>query len=300
MTTIDLNRVAMFVRVAHAGSFTAAARALDLPVSSLSRAVRKLENSLGVCLLRRTTRRLTLTDAGGVYFQRMRQVIGEAESATLAVSDAAAAPSGLVRMTVPSGFAVPHFPRLMCALVQRYPALKLELISTNRAIDLVAEKFDLAIRGGVLGDSSLVARKLAGGELGVFGAPAYLERRGRPETVRELKRHDCLRYRSGTGKFPWRLKGPHGRISVDISGPIVTDDMTFLCDAAVSGAGLALLPIEIAAPALRAGSLQRILPRYRFDGGGTYLVWPSRRLVPARVIAVREFLFDGLRELFAQ
>lgn len=269
-------------------------------MSSLSRAVRKLENNLGVCLLRRTTRRVTLTDAGRVYFQRMQQVIGEAESATLAVSDAAAAPSGSVRMTVPSGFASPHFPRLMSALVQRYPALKVELISTNRAIDLVAEKIDLAIRGGVLGDSSLVARKLAGGELGVFAAPSYLERRGRPETVRELKLHDCLRFRGAAGKFPWRLQGPHGKVSVDISGPIVTDDMTFLFDAAVSGAGLALLPIEIATPALRSGSLQRVLPRYRFDGGGTYLVWPSRRLVPARVIAVREFLFEGLCKLYAQ
>lgn len=299
MTTIDLNRVAMFVRVADAGSFTAAARALDLPVSSLSRAIRKLENSLGVSLLRRTTRRLTLTDAGRLYFERMQQLLTEAEQATREVCDAAAAPSGLVRVTAPSGFAVPHFPRLMCALIQRYPALQLELISTNRAVDLVAERIDLAIRGGVLGDSSLVARKLAGGELGVFGAPAYLERRGRPQTARELKLHDCLSYRSGSGKFPWRLAGPHGKVSVEVTGPIITDDMTFLCDAAVSGAGLALLPVEVAAPALRDGTLLRVLPRYRFEGSGTYLVWPSRQFVPSRVIAAREFLFEGLRKLLA-
>jgi len=298
MTTIDLNRVAVFVRVAEAGSFTAAARQLAAPVSSVSRAVSHLERELDVRLLHRTTSQLTLTEAGQQFLRRMQLLIGEAEEAARAVASFAAAPSGVVRITAPSNFAVPHLSGLMSALVQLYPELQIDLNLTNRTVDMIAEGVDLAIRGGILGDSTLVARKIAGGELGVYAAPAYLRRRGRPRRPAELVRHACLSYRGRNGKFPWRLRGPRGETTIDVSGPLVSDDMGFLCDAAGSGIGLALLPIEVATPALRAGSLVRVLPRYRYEGGGIYLVWPSQKLVPARVVVVREFLIDRLSRLF--
>ena len=298
MTRVDLNRVAVFVRVVDAGSFTAAARLLEVPVSTVSRAVSNLEQDLGVRLLHRTTRQLTVTDPGKEFFRRMQLVLGEAEHATQAVASFAAAPRGSVRISAPFGFAAPHFAGVIAKLIQAFPEIRIELSSTNRVVDLIAEGIDLAIRGGVLVDSTLVARKIMDGDLGVFAAPDYLERHGRPRKPEDLARHACLSYRGREGKLPWRLAGPNGEVLVPVSGPIVTDDMTFLRDAAVSGAGFALLPVDIATPALRDGKLARVLPRYCFNGGGTYLVWPSQKLVPARVVAVREFLVEALTTLF--
>lgn len=289
----------MFVRVVEAGSFTAAAKLLELPVSSVSRALSNLERDLGVRLLHRTTRQLTLTDAGQQYFQCMQLVLGEAEDATQAVASYAAAPRGLVRITAPSGFAAPDFAKLMTALVRRYPGLHIDLRLSNRHIDLVAEGVDLAIRGGALKDSTLIARRIAGGERALYAAPEYVGRRGRPRRVEELTRHDCLSFRGRDRKPIWRLTSAAGQTSVAVTAALVSDDMMFLRDAAISGGGIALLPTEVAAPATRTGELVRVLPRYNQVEGGMYLVWPSHKLVPARVVVVREFMIEQLTRLMS-
>lgn len=299
MTTIDLNRIAAFVRVVEAGSFTAASRVLGVPVSSVSRAVSNLEGELGVRLLHRTTRKISLTDGGRHFFERMQTVIAEAEEATHAVTGFAADPRGVVRITAPPGLAARHFPAIISRIVRRFPGIVIELRMTNRLVDLVGEGIDLAIRGGVLEDSSLVARKVATSSLGVFGSPAYLKNRGRPRRPADLIRHDCLSYGSREGKLPWRLVGPNGEQTVAVTGPIVCDDMVFLREATLAGLGLSLIPLEIATDEVEAGRLMRVLPRYSFGSGGLYLVWPSQKLVPARVVAVRELLIEELARLYA-
>jgi DNA-binding transcriptional LysR family regulator len=300
MATIDLNRIASFVRVVEAGSFTAAAKQLGLPGSSVSRAVAHLESDLGVRLLHRTTRKLSLTDAGQHFFARMQTVIAETDEATRAVSGLATEPRGVVRLTAPPGLGGREFPRIIARIVERHPGLVIELKLTNRLVDLVAEGVDLAVRGGQLPDSSLVARKVAVSEIAVFAAPEYLERRGRPRQPADLARHDCLSYGSGAGKLPWRLRGPDGERTVTVSGPIVCDDMGFLREACAAGLGLAMLPIEMATvPREEQRRLVRVLPRYSVARGGLYVMWPSQKLVPARVIAVREAMIDELTRLFA-
>jgi DNA-binding transcriptional LysR family regulator len=298
MATIDLNRIGVFVRVVESGSFSGAARLLEIPGSSVSRAVAKLERELGVRLLQRTTRKLRLTDAGRQFYRRMQAVLSEAEAATRALRSGDAATRGIVRISAPVGFASPQFSSIIAALLRRHPELVIDLSLTNRVVDLVADGIDLAIRGGVLPDSSLVARRIAGGDLGVFAAPSYVERRGSPRRPNDLSRHDCLTYRGRNGKLHWRLLGPSGDTTVAVSGPIVCDDMSFLLEAACAGLGLALLPIHLAESATRTGALVRVLPRFRFAASGLYLVWPSQQLVPARVIAAREFLIAELSELF--
>ena len=299
MATIDLNRVAVFVRVVEAESFTAAATALGIPTSSASRAVARLEEQLGVRLLNRTTRKLHLTDGGQHFFQRMQAVIAEAEEATQAAVGFAAEPRGTVRMTAPVDLGVQHLPAIVRTIVQRHPGLVIELLLTSRRIDLVEEGIDLAIRGGRLEDSSLVARRIVSTDLGIFAAPSYLKRRGRPRALADLARHDCLTYGGRRGKFPWRLTGPRGEETVSVSGPVVCDDMLFLREMVLAGTGLALLPVPSMDPDVKAGRLLRVLPRYGLTGGGLYLVWPSRTLVPPRVVAVRELLAAELTRLLA-
>lgn len=298
MATIDLNRVASFVRVVEAGSFTAAARQLRVPVSSVSRALANLEGELGVRLLHRTTRKLSLTDAGEHFFRRMQAVVAETEDATRAVLGFATDPRGSVRITAPVNLGEHQLPRIIANIVRRHPAISIELRLTSSVVDLVAEGVDLAIRFGILADSSLVTRKVAQSELGIFAAPAYLERSPRLRGPADLPQHACLSYATRDGRLPWRLSGPQGEATVSVSGPIVCNDMVFLREAAQAGLGLALLPVEITGAELKARRLVRVLPRYSVAGGGMFLVWPSQRLVPARVVAVREMLAAELSQLY--
>ena len=299
MTTIDLNRIATFVRVAEAGSFTAAAKLAGLPVSSVSRSIANLEQELGVRLLHRTTRRLSLTDGGQHFFRRMSAVVNEAEEAARAVMGFAGEVRGLVRITSGPDLGQHQLPRILQRIALRHPGLRFELVLTTRIVDLVADGIDLAIRAGMLPDSSLVARKVRDSALALFAAPAYLERRGRPRTLTDLAQHDCLCYGGRQGKMPWRLRGPAGGKPVAVKGPIVCDDMIFLREAAIAGMGIALVPVEIVAVSVRDGQLVRVLPRYaQAEGSGVYVVWPSQKLVPAAVVAARELLIEELAKVY--
>jgi DNA-binding transcriptional LysR family regulator len=297
MATIDLNRIATFVRVVDAGSFTAAATTLRVPTSSVSRAVARLEADLGARLLNRTTRKLSLTDAGRQFHQRMQAVVSETEEAARAVTGFASAPKGLVRITAPHDLGLSELPAVVSRIVERNPGLVIELVLTSRRVDLVEEGIDLAVRGGRLDDSSLVARKIFSSELGIFAAPAYLERRGRPRTLADLASHDCLSFGGRGGKVPWKLEGPRGEETVMVSGPIICADMLFLRECARRGMGVALIPATNVRADVTGKGLVRLLPRYGFRGGGLYIVWPTRTLVPARVAAVRELLAKELARL---
>jgi DNA-binding transcriptional LysR family regulator len=294
MATIDLNRVSTFVRVVEESSFTAAARALGVPISSASRSVARLEADLGVRLLQRTTRKLRLTEAGDAYFRRMQAVMAEASDAAEAVAGYASAPRGLVRLTAPPDLRLHH---LISALLIKHPGLEIELTLTSRAIDLVAEGYDLAIRGGILTDSSLVVRKIADTPLGLFAAPAYLTRAGRPRALRDLSRHACVLFRGRPGARTWQLLGPRGPESVTVRGTLTVDDMGFLRGALLEGLGLGLIPAALVSSDVAAGTLVRVLPKYHLGGGGLFLLWPSRRLMPPRVAVVRDFLAEELTKI---
>ena len=298
MATIDLNRIGVFVRVVEQKSFTAAAKELRVPVSSVSRAISGLEDELGVRLLHRTTRKLSLTDAGQHFFGRMQTVVNEAEEAARVVTGFASEPRGLVRITAPPDVGGQELPRVIAKIAREHPGLTLELKLTNHKVDIVAEGFDLAVRGGNLGDTSLVARKIADTEMGIFGSPAYLQQSGKPRVLSDLKKHACLRYGARDIYMPWRFSGPRGDESVSVTGPIVCDDLIFLREAAIDGAGLTILPVHMATPAVRAKRLARVLPGHRLTGGTLSLMWPSRKLVPAHVVAVRELLLQELAHVF--
>jgi len=291
---MDLNRLSIFVRVVEASSFTAAARTLGLRKSSVSRSVAKLEEDLGVRLLHRTTRRLSLTDAGRAYFDRVREALSGVDEATVSVKEMGHEPQGTVRLIAVPDFATKILADIIARFVRRYPKIHVELVLTSRSIDLVQEGIDIAIRAGKLVDSSLVVRKILSTDLQLLASPAYLRRRGTPKSLRDLAAHDCILYRPEAGKNTWRLTGPNGDESVDVTGSVGADDMAFLERAALLGVGIALVPGFGVAPEIERGDLVRVLPDYAMVGGAVYLVSPAARHQLVRVRLMREFLLAQL------
>jgi DNA-binding transcriptional LysR family regulator len=298
---MDLNRVSAFVRVVHDGSFTAAARALGLPKSSVSRSVAQLEQDLGIRLLHRTTRKLHLTDAGAAFYDRVARALSDIDDATIAASDMQAELRGTVRVTAPVDLGVAILGSVVARFVRKHPNIVIDLALTGRVVDMVAEGFDLAVRVGPLRDSSLIARRI--GDLGtsLYASPAYVERRGMPTTLEDLVDHDCVLFRPVLGKNTWRLHGPRGeQREVTVTGAIAVDDMSFVRKALLGGAGVALLPDFLVGRDVQAGKLVRVLGEWTTEGGILHVAYPSARFVPQRVIVFREFLLRALAKVGKQ
>jgi DNA-binding transcriptional LysR family regulator len=291
--TIDLNRIAAFVRVVEAGSFTAAAAALGVRKSSVSRSVSGLEAALGIRLLQRTTRRLSLTDAGRAYHQRARDALAGLEEARQAASARGAEPRGLVRLTAPVDLA-PALAAIVGPFVRAHPAVRVDVSLTARTVDLVKEGFDLAVRGGALADSSVLARKLVDSELGLFAAPAYLAAAGRPRRLSELARHECVLYRSSGATTTWRLSGPRGEEAVTVRGRIEADEFSLVRALVEGGQGIALGPITVFADGVASGALERLLPALARRTTALHIMWPSRSFEPVAVTLLREALVAAL------
>ena len=295
---MDLNRVSAFVRVVHDGSFTAAAKTLGLPKSSISRSVAQLEQDLGIRLLHRTTRQLHLTDAGAAFFERVSRALTDIDDATVAASDTQAELSGAVRVTAPVDLGVWSLAPILARFIRQHPKIRVDLQLSGRVVDLVAEGFDLAVRAGPLRDSSLIARRVGELQSVAYASPKYLKRRGTPKALEDLIGHDCVLFRSITGKARWELTHDDGRSgAVDVSGAITTDDMSFVRSAVMSGCGIGLLPEFLCARAEQRGRVVRVLPSWSFHGAVLHLAYPSSRFVPQRVVVLREFLMRELAEI---
>jgi DNA-binding transcriptional LysR family regulator len=214
------------------------------------------------------------------------------DQAVAEVSDESHELRGPIRFTAPTDFAELAFPLMIARFVERHPGVHIELALTGRRVDLVEEGFDLALRAGGLADSTLMSRRVAGSDLGIFGSQAYLAKQGHPRSIADLAHHNCLFMKSSAGLLPWRLDGPRGQMLAEVSGSIVVDSFAFLRRLVAAGAGLALLPTsDFGEP---SEELVRVLPAYGIRGAAVHLVWPSSRYLPARIAAFRDFLADEL------
>ncbi len=289
---MDLNKISVFSKVVEAGSFTAAAQHLGLPKSSVSRAVKQLEEELGVRLLHRTTRQLRLTDAGRLYHDRASRAIAGLEDARAAVSASEREPHGTVRLTAPADLAARLLAPIVTRFVREHPAIHVDLVLTNRYVDLVQEGIDLALRAGRLQDSSLIVRPLGLASGGLFASPAYLRRRGTPKRPADLAKHDCILFRPQSGDHTrWALVGPKGPVAVEVSGPLSVDDFSFVFHAVTEGAGIGVLPSGGCA---RIARLERVLPDHSMRGVPLQLVYPSARFLPHRVVLLRDAITSTL------
>ena len=292
---IDLNDMRLFARVVEAGSFSAAARGLGMPKSTLSRRIARLEQSLDTRLLQRTTRALHLTEVGAIFHARCIRVVAEAEEAERSLSLEAAVPRGLLRITAPVEIGYALLGTIAAEYRARYPLVRLHIDLSNRLVDLVEEGYDLALRAGILPDSSLIARRLGDSRSVVCAAPAYLARHPAPSTPQALREHDCLVYADGDGRpSEWVFNGPGGSVELRLQGVISANTLGVLRDAALAGAGVAMLPEMVCLDALDEGRLVALLSDWELPRGGIYAVYPSPRHLTPKVRGFIEFIAGRL------
>lgn len=293
-----MDRLAMmeaFVRVAELRSFSAAALRLRRSKSLVSRQVAALETELGVRLLHRTTRALTLTEAGQGYFARATDILADVEEADRCVTELQAAPRGHLRVDAPTSFGVLHLVPAITGFFCRYPEIDIDLSLTDRFIDLVDEGVDVAIRIGRLADSSLVARRIAPARRVICGSPTYLEAFGRPQTPDDLKNHRCLAYTNMTLAQDWPLVAADGRPwPVEIAGRLRINNGDALRAAALRGLGLVSLPSFIVGADIQSGSLVSVLSDYLNQDMAIHAVYPHARHLSPKVRAFVDFLVEQI------
>lgn len=297
---MDLNRVAAFARVVHDGSFTAAAKALGVPKSSVSRSVSQLEEDLGTRLLHRTTRKLHLTEAGSAFYERVARALSDIDEATSVASDAQGEPRGLVRVTAPLDIGVWALAGVAARFVKIHPTIHLDVSLSSRQVDLVAEGVDLAVRAGEVRDQSLIARRIGVVETALYASSQWVKKHGQPDTVADLARFDNIVFRPVNGRATYSLVTGDGRKEdVSVTGSVAADDLSFVKQAALAGAGIGLIPEFLCAKEWMSGKLVRILPEWSLGlGAGLSIVYPSARFLPQRVAVVRDFLMDELGAIF--
>ncbi|MEZ4325012.1 MAG: LysR family transcriptional regulator [Polyangiales bacterium] len=284
----DLNELQVFAQVAALGSFTRAAAELDMPKSTVSRKVSELEARLGVRLLQRTTRKLSLTEAGHTYFAHAQRVLAELEEAELAVTRMQDAPRGLLRVTAPLNFN--HLAPVVAVFLQRFPEVQVELVCADRVVDLVHEGFDVAVRVGALSDSSLIARSLGSVESHLVASPAFLAAHGAPANPSELSRLPALGFGVGSMRPTFRLVRAGAEVAVQVTPRLVVNDFVFLDEAARAGLGVALLPLFRCAEDLESGALVRVLPEWCSPPIPLHAVYPSTRHLSPKVSAFLDHL----------
>lgn len=277
---MDLNDIVVFARVVQAGSFIAASKALGMPKSTVSRKIADLEERLDTRLLQRTTRKLSLTDAGRLFYDHSARIATELENAELAVTSLKETPRGLLRVT--TGPNASYLGPIIRDYLTRYPDVRLELVATTRAVDLVEERFDVGIRAGRLPDSSLIARSLGLATWFLVATPAYLKRRGRPPNPADLAKQDIVHFLGGD-RVTLNLQRGDEEATVAVTPRLVVSELDMLRPAVLGGVGIALLPAYLCVDDLRAKRLERVLREWQAPSTPIHIVYPSTRHVSPTV-----------------
>jgi DNA-binding transcriptional LysR family regulator len=289
-----LQAMSVFVHVAELGGFAPAARRLGLSTSAVSRHVAELETAVGAQLLRRTTRRLSLTEAGTRYLPRARAIVEEVDALHTEIGERHAAPSGLLRVSLPPGTGNFTLAPLAIEFLTRYPDIALELDVTERVVDLVAEGYDAAVRAGPLVDSSLASRKLIDLHFVTCASPAYCARYGMPDRPEDLSRHSCIHFPRRRGDMVWTFTDGDRRIPVRVSGRYVINDIDAERRAALAGLGIVALTWYDAHEDLEAGRLIRLLPAFDYEPFPITFVWPRAAIEPRKLRLFIDFIAEAL------
>ena len=290
---MDLNDIVVFTRVVQTGSFTAASHALDMTKSSVSRKVSELEDRVGARLLQRSTRKLGLTDIGRAYYDHCARIVSELEEADLAVSRMQQEPRGLLRVTVPLAFG--QLGKILSELLKRHPELQLEVVATDRRVDLIEEGFDVALRAGTLEDSTLIARPIGAIKRPLVAAPSYLRKNGIPKTPADLEKHECLQFSAAQ----WTLKAPNKSVTVSTPSRLVVNDFDILHQAALTGLGIASLPEHLVEDDLAKKRLKRVLSAWCTADTPMHAVYPSARHLSPKVSRFLDAISKNFATIFS-
>lgn len=293
-----LHSMKLFSEVVDSGSFSAAGRRFGLAASSVSRQVGSLEDSLGARLLNRSTRKLSLTQAGRMYHERVRQILADIDDANRSVTHLEATPRGVLRLNGPTVFGrlhiAPHLPEFLA----RYPEIDIDLTLTDHFVDVIEEGADVVVRVGGLSDSSLFARRLAPNRRILCATPAYLDKHGRPEAAKDLTQHACVVYKLQSTTGSWHICcGESGELQeVKVTGRLAANNAEALHAAVLGSVGIALLPIWLVGDDIQSGRLERVLPTLEADltpaETAIHAVYPHKRLLSAKVRAFVDFLVE--------
>ncbi|WP_417455442.1 LysR family transcriptional regulator [Kiloniella sp.] len=292
----SMNAIPVFVAVVEEGSFAAAARRLGVTKSAVSKRISLLEAHLGVQLLHRSTRKLSLSEAGEQYFAHAIQSLAAAQDAADAVAQLQGAPQGRLRINTPMSFGRLHIAPLIPDFLAAYPGVGVDMVMDDRVVDMVEGGFDLAIRVRTLEDSALIARKLAPCHNLLCAAPSYLKKHGTPKHPHDLQKHNCLQYAYANKIHTWRFEETNNGdvINLDVTGSYQVNNSEALREALVAGVGIARLPTFIAGADITAGRLVPLLPDYKLPSQIIYAVFPERRHLPAKVRVFIDYLVEKI------
>lgn len=293
----DLDDIGLFVQVVRHGSFSETGRRLGVPPNTVSRRIQQLEARLGVRLMQRSTRRLTLTAAGRTFHDTCAPAVDGLQQATEELIAGSRTPSGVVRVALPADWFDFYEMAWVSQFLDAYPGVQLDFVLSDATIDLIAEGIDVAFRGGTTRNPDYVVRQLSSGSTGLAASPAYLAARGAPATLNDLTQHDCVTASRFRGPVTWRLQGPDGvEEEVGVTGRCMANTAQALRRATLAGLGIALLP-RVTDADIAAGRLVPVLPQYRRANQNLCAVYPSRRLLPLAVSAFIDSVVEKLHVL---
>ena len=289
----ELNKLRVFTQVVEAGGFSAVARAADVAPSSISRQINELEQQLGVRLFNRTTRKLSLTEAGQIYYERVLKVISAADEARLAIAELGQ-PTGILRFTAPTGIGREVMITAIPAFLAQYPGIRVVASMTDAMVDIITENIDVAIRVGQLADSTLKARKIGTSKRIVCASKNYLKQHGEPRKPADLEHHACITWREHPGHNVWAFKSKRGLEKVKVTGPFFARSADSLVAAAVAGMGMVLLPDWNLGEELRVGKLKVVLTNYESvpANSAIWAVHAHEKFVPPKIRAFIDFLIQ--------
>jgi DNA-binding transcriptional LysR family regulator len=286
----------VFAAVVEAGSFTGATEPLDMSKAAVSRYVAELEERLGVRLLHRTTRRLSPTTEGEIFYARCRELLGNLDEAEAEISSRNGEASGLLKVNVPVTFGLMHLASLWPAFLARHPKLALDITLSDRVVDLVEEGFDVAVRIGQLAPSSLISRKLASTRMVLCASPRYLREHGEPVHPEDLLRHAVISYSLFSSGENWSFSGPEGEATVKVVPRVRTNSGDTCRAAALQDQGIIFQPTFIVGADLAQGTLREIMTDYRSIALGIYAVYPSRKFVSPKLRLLIDFLVEAFAD----
>jgi DNA-binding transcriptional LysR family regulator len=282
--------MAAFTKVVGTGSFSAAAREMQVSQALVTKQIQELESWLGARLLNRTTRRLSLTEVGTAFYEKCTQILEAVEEARSEAGALQTAPRGRLRINAPVSFGLLHLAPVVTEFLIRFPEVSVELLVNDRLVDLLEGGFDVGVRIGRLRDSSLIARRIAPIRLAVCAAPDYLARHGVPQTPDDLAGHSCLEYTYFESRGAWRLLDAGNEIVVPVAGRYLANNADVLRSTAIAGGGIALLPTFLVGEDLRSGRLVRLLPDYPPPEQALHALYPPGRHLSAKVRSFVDFL----------
>ena len=286
-----LQSMRVFVKIVEQGSFVRAAQVLDLSNAAVTRHVAELETHLGTRLLNRSTRKLSLTETGQAYLERVRQILPEIDDAEAVASSLSKRPNGTLKLYSQQSFGQYQLPRLLALYAKEFPDVTLDVTLSDRTVDIVEEGFDIGMFIGLQKfDANMIVRQLGVAEISLWASPDYIKRHGAPKVPEDLSKHACLSFSFADYRHQWSINGPEGGIDVEITNKMTSNNGDLLSHCARAGMGIVLRPSYAMSDDLESGRLMRLLPDYHIQKVTVMMVYPSRRLLSATVRSFVDFM----------